>query len=139
MSNHQPDVSAKLERIVDELLLHSCPSSLWDLARSAATKAQSENIFFDMEMLLEIVWGLARSGVIALAVGRPSGTGVGPKIPSVVITQRGRELLQHKGAAPHHKSRYTNAVKSRVTSKTGAASLASSRHLLQAVALSDFG
>ncbi len=114
MSNHRSDVSAKLERIVDELLLRDHPSSLYDLAHSAATRANQEQISYDMEILVEIVWGLARAGVIALA-GEPPSAIFGPKVPSIVITPRGRELLQHKGAAPHHKSRYMDAVKSRVS------------------------
>ncbi len=115
MSNHQPDVSLELERIVDEILLRETPSTLYDLAQSAARIAKTEQLSYDMELLVEIVWGLARSGVIALAVERPASVGVGPKIPSLVITQRGRELLRHKGDSPHHKSRYMAAVKSRVS------------------------
>lgn len=116
MSNQQPDGSAELEQIVDEILLRrDPPSSLYDLAHSAARIAKTELSSYDMELLVEIVWGLARSGVVALAVGRPVSVGVGPKIPSLVITQRGRELLRHKGNSPHHKSRYMAAVKSRVS------------------------
>lgn len=115
MSNHQPDVSLELERIVDEILLREIPSTLYDLAQSAARIAKTDQLSYDMELLVEIVWGLARSGVIALAVERPASVGVGPKIPLLVITQRGRELLRHKGDSPHHKSRYMAAVKSRVS------------------------
>ncbi len=115
MSNHQPDGSAELEQIVDEILLRETPSSLYNLAHSAVMRAKKELPSYDMELLIEIVWGLARSGVLALAVDRPAGTGVGPKIPTLVITQRGRKLLEHKGNSPHHKSRYMAAVKSRVS------------------------
>ncbi len=116
MSNHQPDGSSELERIVDEILLRrEPPSTLYDLAHSAARIAKRKQLSYDMETLVEIVWGLVRSGVIALVVDSPMGTGVGPEIPSLVITQRGRELLKHKGDSPHHKSRYMDAVKSRVS------------------------
>lgn len=86
------------------------------MARSAATNAQNEKILFKMEMLVEIVWGLARAGVIALADGKPASPGPGPNVPSIVITQKGRELLEHKGATPHNKSRYMDAVNSCVHS-----------------------
>lgn len=116
MSNDQPDGSAELEQIIDEILLRrEPPSTLYDLAHSAVARAKTELSSYDMELLIEIVWGLARSGVIALVVDRPASTGVGPKIPPLVITKRGRELLEHKGNSPHHKSRYMAAVKSRVS------------------------
>lgn len=118
MSNHQSDVSAELERIIDEILLEGCPDNLYDLVHSAVVRADEENISYEMNMIIEIVWGLARAGVIAPVVEVPASQVIGSghkKVPKLVITPRGNELLQHKGASPHHKSRYMDSVKSQVS------------------------
>lgn len=104
----------QLRRMIDEALLaghKNCPD---DLFSSVYSTAQSKNIPYDATVVLEYFWNLARIG--AVAIHGDGGQILKPPhcVPQLLLTKRGRELLEKGENSPHNPSKYLAAVRSRV-------------------------
>lgn len=106
--------SDAIRRLMDSQLLNRPPDCVHNFFNDITNKCQANGIQFDLAAALEYWWHLARLGVVAL----PGGTlhslyGVG-RHREVVVTDRGKKLLQKQEQSPHDPEKYIVAVKQRV-------------------------
>lgn len=99
--------------MVDEALLAGQEDTVQKLFNGVASGAKRVGIEFDGEVVLEYFWHLARIGAVAVP-----GAALAPvpliKMPQMVLTSRGRELLEKGEHSPHNPSKYIAAVRHRV-------------------------
>jgi hypothetical protein len=95
---------------IDAALLAGQDQCLHNLILGIMGRARSEGADFDKKVATEYFWDLARSGVVAITGG--SGAG----IPELLLTERGRKLLEAGERSPHNLSRYMNSLKAHVSS-----------------------
>jgi hypothetical protein len=107
-----PNVNDKLCRIVDAVLLAGV-KTVHDLVAAVAHKANLSGVQFDGDVVLEYFWGLARIG--AVAVPGDSLQILPVTMPRLLLTPRGRMLLEKGEHSPHNPSKYLNAVSTRVS------------------------
>jgi len=104
----------QLCRIVDEALLAGHEDCVHNLFNGVASRAKSAAVEFDGAVVLEYFWHLARIGVVAVP-----GDGLGGvrtfKMPSLLLTARGRALLKKGEKSPHNPSKYIAAIRQRMT------------------------
>ncbi len=103
-----------IKRLVDKLLLQAAPpDSVGTLFGQLNAECQDTHISFDPAMALEYWWHLARLGVVATPAGEvPTIQDV--SIPRLLVTARGRALLERGEKSPHDPPRYMKAVRERV-------------------------
>lgn len=102
----------QLRRIVDEALLARDGDCVHNLFNAVARRAGGAGIEFDGAVVLEYFWHLARIGVVAVPGGALQ---ILPfKMPHILLTSRGRELLENGAQSPHNPSKYMAAVCGRV-------------------------
>lgn len=103
----------KLFQLIDEALLRSQDDCVHNLFNSVGSSAKSAGIEFNGEAVLEYFWHLARIGAVAVP-----GDALHAKtfrIPSLLLTERGRRLLEKRELSPHNPSKYLSAVQRRVS------------------------
>jgi len=102
----------QLLRMVDEALLAGHQDCVHNLFNGVASKAKSAGVEFDGAVVLEYFWHLARIGVVAVP---GDALQILPfKMPRLLVTDRGRELLRNGECSPHYPSKYLAAVRRRV-------------------------
>lgn len=102
----------QLRRMVDETLLAGHEDCVHNLFNAVASRAKSAGIQFDGAVLLEYFWGLVRIGAVAVP---GDALQILPfKMPRMLLTARGRELLEKGENSPHNPSKYMDAVRERV-------------------------
>jgi hypothetical protein len=119
MGTEMTDNAEKLRRLMDRHLLSlprqtSTNTYAQDVFSRLALSCETEGISFDGKAAIEYWWTLARLGVIAMP-GVDLGATI-PKIPSLVLTDRGRRLLELGEQSPHDPPKYLAAVRRRVES-----------------------
>jgi hypothetical protein len=102
----------RLYQMVDEALLAGNEDSVHNLFNGVASRAKSECVEIDGPAILEYFWRLARIG--AVAVPGDALHVLTFKMPHLLLTDRGRQLLEKKELAPHNSSKYLAAVRRRV-------------------------
>jgi hypothetical protein len=106
------EAEIQLQRLVDQALLAGQDDSPHNLFNGVFAHAKSSSIPFDAAVVLEHFWHLARIG--AVAVPGSSIHALPFKMPQLLLTERGRQLLAAGDASPHNPSRYLNAVRKRI-------------------------
>ncbi len=104
----------KLRRMVDDALLAERLDSVSSLFQDVLSTAQSADVQFDLSVVLEYFWNLARIGAVAVP-GDSIGELLVPGKPiHMLLTHKGQELLKKGENSPHNPSKYMTAVRSRV-------------------------
>ena len=107
-------VHDQLRRFVDEALLRGRYNCVHNLMCSVIERAKGAGVSFDGAAVLEYWASLVRAGVVAVPGDALSNVLPG-KMPRLVLTERGRRLLEHGEKSPHNRSRYLDAVQQRVS------------------------
>ncbi len=102
----------QLRRMVDEVLLAGRKDCVTSLFEDVASRATSVGVQFNSSVVLEYFWDLARIG--AVAVPGNALNSITLKMPQMVLTARGRDLLERGEQSPHNPSKYIAAVRRRV-------------------------
>lgn len=102
-----------LQRLIDETLLQA-PSSVLNpgsIFEELQRRARTRRLQWDHTVVLEHWWWLARLGAIAF-----SGESAPPQtdVPQVLLTRRGRQLLERGEQSPHNPQRYYRAIEQRI-------------------------
>jgi hypothetical protein len=98
--------------MVEEALLAGQEDCVHNLFNGVASRAKSAGIEFDGAVVLEYFWDLARIGAVAVP-----GDALGVKaftMPSMLLTARGRALLEKGEQSPHNPSKYLAALRRHV-------------------------
>jgi hypothetical protein len=108
-----------MKRLIDQCLLDPQPQSspntyMQSWFSRLIQSCESKGIFFDSKAAVEYWWALARLGVIAIPGVELNSTN--PEIPRLILTERGRKLLEQGEQSPHDPPRYLDAVRRRVES-----------------------
>lgn len=103
----------ELRRLVDEALLAGRDECVHNLILSVVSRANAARVPFDGAIVLEYWSELVRTGIVA--VPGDSLGGMPAKMPHLLLTDRGRRLLEHGETSPHNPSKYLAAVRSRVS------------------------
>ena len=105
----------RLRQIVEEVLCGGSQglASFHNFINGVKARADGEDLAFDPNVVVEHWWQLARTGVIALS-GDNAGLVRTINYPAILITARGKALLQRGENSPHNPQRYLNALKRRV-------------------------
>lgn len=98
----------QLCRMVDKALLAGRENCVHNLFKGVESRANSSGVEFDGAVVLEYFWGLARIGAVAVP-----GDAL-PMMPRLLLTARGRDLLEKGEQSPHNPSKYMAAVRRRV-------------------------
>lgn len=101
-----------LRRMIDEALLAGHSDCVSNLFNDVVSRAKDVGVEFDGKIVLEYFWGLARIGVVAVP-GDLLQVLTG-RTPRMVLTHRGRQLLERGQLSPHNTSKYLSAVEARV-------------------------
>ena len=109
------DNRAQVQRFFDEALLAGQAHSVYGLLQGVMTRAKKEGFPADSAALLEYWWDLARVGLVAIPGENPPSVTHGERIPRLLLTDRGRRLLELGEQSPHNPSRYLSALRARVT------------------------
>jgi hypothetical protein len=107
------NTNEQLKRMVDEALLAGREDCVHNLFNSVASRAKSAGIEFDGAVVLEYFWDLARIGVVA--VPGEALHALPFRMPRILLTERGRRLLEQGEQSPHNPSKYMASVCDRVT------------------------
>lgn len=102
----------RLRGIVDEILLAGHANRVAGLFTSVESQARSEGVMFDGRTVLEYFWDLARIGAVAVpgdALDAPT-----LEMPRMLLTSRGRQLLEKGELSPHDPGKYLAAVRRRI-------------------------
>jgi hypothetical protein len=102
----------QLRRLVDETLLAGQADCVRSLFTGVVSSAKSAGIEFDGAVVLEYFWDLARIGAVAVPTELLDYLPF--KMPRILLTARGRALLEKGEQSPHNPSKYMAAVRSRV-------------------------
>jgi len=110
----QSEQHIALCRIVDEQLLAGQKDNVHNLFNGVVDQAQSGGIAFEDcgAVVLEYFWSLARIGAVAVPGGALDRLPV--KVPGLLLTERGRRLLEQGEKSPHNPSKYMSDVRRRV-------------------------
>jgi len=106
-----------MKRLLEGILLHNPPDSVPGVFRSLIDACKAKGIEFDAAGALEYWWGLARLGVVAVpgaALDEHVTVTYGPRLLKVVVTERGKKLLEYGEQSPHDPAKYLAAVRRRV-------------------------
>ncbi len=107
------DPHEKLKCLVDEALLAGRDTCAHNFFNGVFSAAKAHGVPFDADVLLEYWWDLARAGLIAVA---GDSLGASPaNVPRLLLTQRGRRLLESGETSPHNPNKYMAAVRRRVS------------------------
>ena len=101
-----------LHRIVDDVLLGGHVDSVHNFFDTVQRRAEADRLEYNQTAVLTYWWDLARLGMIALPGGK-LGAGLLSSL-EVVLTERGRALLQRGEESPHDPDRYLRRVRERV-------------------------
>ena len=115
----EPEREENLKRIVDECLLSATAQTVLDLYQAVQAAAKTQNVPFDINVVLEHWWSLARTGVVAVSVAQQGVVTYNLKVPAFILTGRGRATLESRDASPHNKNKYVEAIRRRVTTVDG--------------------
>ena len=115
------DNAAELRLLVDKLVLRNSSSSVQELAFEVQKAANAQGVTFDRSIFVDYVWLLARQGVVAIFGRQGIASPGSPTIEPLMLTQRGRLLLERGETSPHDPTRYLDAVKRRVPAPDGIA------------------
>lgn len=101
-------------RFLEESLLAGHDRSIHDLLQTALNRGKQAGIKVESRDVLEYWWDLARTGVVAILGESAPSVVYGERFPQVVLTPRGRRLLEHGEKSPHNPNKYLAAVRKRV-------------------------
>ena len=107
-------VMEKLRRIVDELLLCGNDQQVQSFVNSVIGRARSQGVPWDGKVFMEYWSDLIRTGVVAVP-GDYVASLYGGDLPRLLLTERGRRLLEHGEQSPHNLSKYLSALQKRVS------------------------
>ncbi len=107
------DTSGAVKRLIEDMLLHRPPERAEEFVSEVQRECGQRGIEFDAAAVIEYWWHLARLGVVAIP-GYAITFFQGRKFPTLVLTERGRALLERGERSPHDPPRYMNAVRRRV-------------------------
>jgi len=110
------DNTEALKQLVDRMLLalrDSHQVNVHNFFNDLTGRCSSEGIRFDGRAALEYWWHLARLGVVAVT-GASIGSGLPTDFRQLMLTDRGRALLERGEESPHDPPRYLEAVRKRV-------------------------
>ncbi len=103
-----------IKRVIDKSLLQKeLPSGVHNFFNDVIQRCAVEHVEFDGAIALEYWWDLARLGVVAVPGGELA-TLSGPGLPRLILTERGRRMLERGEASPHDPAKYLNAVRKRI-------------------------
>ncbi len=102
-----------IKRLIEDMLLHRPPDRAEEFVSEVQRECGHRGIEFDAVAVIEYWWQLARLGVVAIP-GYAITFFRGRKFPTLVLTDRGRALLERGEKSPHDPARYINAVRQRV-------------------------
>ena len=103
-----------LRRLIDESLLQSPPSDAGPFFDNLYAQARARRLQWDASIVLEHWWWLARLGVLAFPGKLPMTARGEIGIPHVLLTSRGRKLLEHGEQSPHNPQRYCRTIEERI-------------------------
>jgi hypothetical protein len=107
------DDAADIRRIMDDILVgKSVPDSPHNFFLAVSSRCKGADIKFDGDAALEYWSILMRLGVVAVPGGH-IGTFPG-RLPQLLVTERGRKLLERGEQSPHDPPRFREAVRRRV-------------------------
>ena len=106
----ETDRSEELKRLIDSQLLNSPPDCVHNFFNGLISICKSSGIEFNYPAALEYWWHLARIGVVAVPGGKLQLLMSGQH-PEVVVTERGRKLLETGERSPHDPEKYILALK----------------------------
>jgi len=110
------DSSEGLRRLMDEMVLglqDGYQVSVDSFFNGLKTQCKRKGIRLDGRAALEYWWHLARLGVVAVPGDTFSGSSTSER-RRLVLTDRGRELLERGENSPHDPRKYLDAVRNRV-------------------------
>ncbi|KPJ77410.1 MAG: hypothetical protein AMK72_11900 [Planctomycetes bacterium SM23_25] len=107
------DTREAIKRLIEDILLHRPPEKAEEFVSEVQRECGQRDIEFDAAAVIEYWWHLVRLGVVAIP-GYAITFFQGRKFPTLVLTERGRALLEHGEKSPHDPPRYLNAVRQRV-------------------------
>jgi len=108
------DNPGAIKRLIEKILLsRTPPNCVHNFFNDLIRRCDEESIAFDARAALEYWWHLARLGIVAIP-GAEMQILPSPRFPRLLLTDRGRRLLEHAEKSPHDPPRYMNAVRQRV-------------------------
>jgi len=113
MRNLDENAVDRLHRIVDEALLAGGGDCVHNFFLGVYSQANTEGVPFDAAVLLEYWSDLVRTGIVAVPGDQISATPF--VIRRLLLTTRGRHLLENRDASPHNPSKYLAAARRRVS------------------------
>lgn len=103
-----------LRRLMDSELLSSSADCVHNFFNDLISACQQRNIQFDFQAALEYWWELARLGVVAVPGAELGLLPIGGRSRRMVLTARGRKLLERGEESPHEPRKYLESVRRRV-------------------------
>ncbi|MBI5722478.1 MAG: hypothetical protein HZA50_00860 [Planctomycetes bacterium] len=107
-----------MKRLLEDILLHNPPDSVSGVFDKLICTCKNKGIEFDAAAALEYWWSLARLGVVAVPGANLNEQAVssGTQPCKLVVTERGKKLLERGEQSPHDPPKYLAAVRRRVES-----------------------
>jgi len=103
-----------MKRLMEKILLEGNRENVHDLFNNVVSQCREQSIPYNGAAALEYWWHLARLGVVAVP-GAELGA-ISALRPRLLLTERGRRLLERDEQSPHDPPKYLAAVRKRVES-----------------------
>ena len=106
-----------IKRTVEQVLLDRPKQAVRAFFIEVQTRCKNGSIAFDWATTLEYLWHLARLEVVAVPGADIEGMIPipGPNVCSLLVTERGKRLLEDGKKSPHDPPKYLASVRRRVT------------------------